>query len=85
MMKGILIGKWGLEWFSKNKLDGITRHLIYENCIPIIFHSREEARKFSNERFGYIKVRKDLRVEPHGWRMPRPVKLISVEYEEGTK
>lgn len=81
MSKSYPLNKWGLEWYSKNKLDGVTRHLIYEDCLPVLFHSRQEARSFCNENYGYIKTRKDLRKEPHGWRLPRPVKIVYVKYE----
>lgn len=72
--------RWGLEWFSETKLDGTTHHLIFENCRPVFFDSRHEARKYANEKYGYIKSRKDLRVEPHGWRMPKPVRITGIEY-----
>lgn len=73
--------RWGLEWFSKNKLDGVTRHLIFDDCKPAFFGSRAEARVFMNLRYGYIKSRKDLRREPHGWRLPRPVRITAIEYK----
>lgn len=67
---------WGLMWNQKNKLEGRTNFIIRDkNCLPRLFRSRKEARDFANEEFEYIKTRKDLRSEPHGWRMPRPVKV----------
>jgi hypothetical protein len=30
---------------------------------------------YAEEKWGYIKKRDDLRAEPHGWRMPRAVRV----------
>ena len=81
VMKSYPIKKWGLEWYSKSKKFGVRRHLLYENYLPKMFYTRKEAVERANMEFGYIKIRKDLRAEPHGWRMPRPVKIISIEYK----
>lgn len=74
--------KWGLEWFSENEKDGVTRHLLFKSYFPVMFLTRKETREFANKEYGYIKTRKDLRQEPHGWRIPRPVKITSIEYRE---
>lgn len=66
---------WSLLWEQNNKLDGYQSHIIYENLIPKLFNTRQQARSFAKERYGYIKHRKDLRVEPHKWRMPKPIKI----------
>ena len=66
---------WGLLWRSKNKLNGITEHLIYRNCVPLIFRTRKQAREWADTHYGYIRNRPDLRREPHGWRLPKPVKI----------
>ena len=66
---------WGILWHSENKLNGVTEHLIHKDCFPCLFHTRREARDSIQSNFGYIKNRPDLRLEPHGWRMPRPVKV----------
>lgn len=76
----VYLNMWGLEWYSKNTLNGITRHLIFDACLPKLFITRQEARHFAKEKYGYIKVRKDLRNEPHGWRVPRPVKVNEIHY-----
>lgn len=72
---------WGLLWDNTNQLDGRAIHLIYENCLPVLFRTRRRAREYARERFGYIKRRPDLRREPHYWSMPRPVR-IRVELAE---
>lgn len=67
---------WGLKWYSANRLDGVTEYLIYHvTGVPAVFKTRREAREFATDTFGYIRTRTDLRREPHGWRMPRPVKV----------
>ena len=73
--KSLEVIRWGLMWYSKDSLYGITRHLIFENCLPVLFTTRKEARAFNQEKYGYIKLRKDLRTEPHGWRLPREIRV----------
>ena len=71
--------KWGLLWRSRNHVDGYREHLLYEqDGRPLMFQTRREVRQFAQEKYGYIKTRQDLRDEPHGWRMPMPVKLITL-------
>ena len=67
--------RWGAMWHSSNRLNGVTEHLICMDCVPVIFGTRQQARGYIESLYGYIKTRKDLRVEPHGWRMPRPVRV----------
>ena len=46
----------------------------------LTFKTKRDAAAFIKDRYGYIAQRRDLRVEPHGWRMPIPVRVrISVE------
>jgi hypothetical protein len=46
----------------------------------LTFKTRAAALAFINDRYGYIRDRADLRREPHGWRMPIPVRVrITVE------
>lgn len=72
---------WAGQWYSRNRLDGVTRYLLYDNCLPVLFRTRREIREYIEKRYGYIKDRKDLRVEPHGWRLPRAVKVLLLEVE----
>lgn len=67
--------RWGAEWYSNNHLDGETRHLIFHLGIPALFKTRREARAYIHKHYGYIKNRPDLRREPHGWRLPRPIRV----------
>jgi len=67
---------WGVLWRQKNKMYGLKEHLDNENCVPILFSTRAEAGEWIKKRYGYIATRKDLRAEPHGWLMPRPVRVL---------
>ena len=67
--------RWGALWRSENNLDGIRKHLCYENGVPALFITRRQCRDWIKLKYGYIKERDDLREEPHGWRMPLPVKV----------
>lgn len=66
---------WAALWRSKNRIDGTREHLIYEDLLPVLFRSRKEARVYINREYGYIARRPDLRAEPHGWRLPIPVRV----------
>lgn len=66
---------YAIFWHSKNFLHGEKISLIYNNGIPLIFRTRKEAREYADKNYGYIKVRKDLREAPFGFRMPKIVKF----------
>ena len=70
---------WAAQWYSKNHLDGERRHILYRDCLPALFRTRRECRAFIKDRYGYIKEREDLRRQPHGWRLPRAIKVKVVE------
>jgi hypothetical protein len=70
---------WGALWRSENLLDGKREFLLYCDGLPALFNKREEARIFIKGKYGYIKERKDLQQEPHGWKMPIPVKVRVVQ------
>ena len=77
------VHRWAVEWRSDNRLDGRTRHFMWDGVVPFLFRTRREAREHITERYGYIKDRPDLRREPCGWKMPRPVRiLVSLDYVE---
>lgn len=69
------VERWGLLSDTTTQLDGRRVHLIFENCLPVIFKTRREAREYAEKRFGYIKARPDLRREPHCCRMPKAVRV----------
>jgi len=67
---------WAIKWKSESKLNGKREFLIgLDGYTTIVFRLRKDARTFCKEKFGYIKTRKDLRSEPHGWKMPQVVKV----------
>ena len=62
---------WAAEW-----RDGKIKHFLYNaNCLPELFRTRQSCREWIEEKYGYIKTRKDLREEPFGWRLPVAVKV----------
>lgn len=68
---------WGLQWYSRNQLDGERRYLLWDGpAKPLLYRTRREARADALKRYGYIKSREDLRAEPHGWRLPIPVRVV---------
>jgi hypothetical protein len=77
---------WAIRHRTVNRLDGkrvwlegTTEH----PCRTVLFETRDEARAHIRENWGYIATRPDLRAEPHGWRMPTPVK-VWVKFEEAS-
>ena len=78
---------WGIEFRADNWLDGKTSHLMVnwnspydEIRRPRLFNTRQLAREWNRRENGYIKLRPDLQCEPHGWKMPRVVK-VEVTYK----
>jgi len=71
--------RWGLVW-QNNKRDGKSEHIICRDCTPALFCTRQDARNYRESMYGYFRDRPYLRDEPHGWRMPKVVRLrISLE------
>ena len=66
---------WAVLWRSENKLDGLQEHFEFESCLPKFFRTRKEGRLWVSEKYGYIKDRKDLQEEPHGWKMPKVLRV----------
>jgi len=67
---------WGVLWCYEDKIDGHVEHLMERGRVPLLFPTREEARTWIKKHaHGYLRWRKDLRAEPFGWRMPRPVRV----------
>jgi len=69
---------WGVRWESKNAIDGVQRYLI-GSCgvppIPLMFETKRECLEYIKANYGYIRTRKDLRDEPHGWRVPKAIRI----------
>jgi hypothetical protein len=68
---------WAAKWRSSNKLDGRRQHLILWGWSEgvALFTTRAACREWIEQRYGYIRHRPDLRAEPHGWRIPQPVRV----------
>lgn len=79
---------WAAKWISLNHLDGRTEYLILREWWtqkPILFNTRKECRRWIEEHYGYIRRRKDLRTEPHGWRLPMAVRVTVGEDKQRDK
>ena len=66
---------WAILWRSRNALDGEGTHLIYGGGVPLLFSTRAEARGYIAIDDDYIRIRPDLKGEPHGWKMPKAVRV----------
>jgi hypothetical protein len=71
--------RWGVWWQAKTSDEG---HLVCENCIPVLFETKREAKEYIDKKFDYIRHRKDLRIAPHYWRSSKPVRVI-IQRKEG--
>ncbi len=67
--------RWAVQWRSRNRLDGTNQHFMWNGTYPLMFETRAEAREFVETRYGYIRKRADLQNEPHGWEVPRVVRV----------
>lgn len=74
---------WAVEHHAINRLDGDRRWLSGQpngTTRTLLFATRDAARKHVEKTHGYLRNRPDLQAEPHGWRMPRVVKVrVAVE------
>lgn len=68
---------WGIIRITKGGIDGDTERLMYSNYRDgwLIFRTKRECKEYIDEHWSYMKTRRDLRVYPHGWRLPKPVKI----------
>lgn len=67
---------WVAMWRSgSGKYFPKEEHFIYFDGFPLLFKTRREARYYIKREYGYIAKRKDLREDPHNWRMPKVVKI----------
>jgi hypothetical protein len=82
---------WAILQASDCKLDGqrqwLAGHMFSDRPLGpahwALFHTRREARSYVREHLGYIAKRPDLRAEPHGWKIPKVVRVeITVEVVE---
>lgn len=47
----------------------------------LMFSTRKACRKWIEDRYGYIRERDDLKKMPHGWRLPKAVKVFVQVHE----
>ena len=68
---------WALLWHTTNLLDGDRSLFLNRTDSPgvLLFRTRQEARAYAWKQFGYIARRPDLKREPHGWRVPKAVRV----------
>ncbi len=84
---------WGIEWRSKSILDGERRSLLgrfspgleapphLAGYKTMAFETRKAAQAHIEQYYSDCR-RPDLRAEPHGWRMPRAVRInVVVTYQ----
>jgi hypothetical protein len=69
------MNRWGVEWHSVSKLDGDRKYILWLAGKPLFFLTRKEAREWIKLNYDFIAKRPDLQSEPHGWKMPRAVKV----------
>lgn len=62
---------WGLAWYSNSRLDGEEYRIIGD----VFFKTRREVLWHREAKYSYISRRPDLLSEPHGWQLPRVVKV----------
>lgn len=74
--------RWAILWRQHNLLDGKREHLLGDgHDLPLMFLTRKECRAHIKEHYGYITTRPDLKVEPHGWKTPQPVRIaVAIQY-----
>lgn len=80
------VHRWGALWRSCNRLGGPHSHFLWIDAErPANFRTRAEARAWIKSRYGYIRTRPDLQREPHGWKMPKAVRMtITLQLQDGS-
>jgi hypothetical protein len=71
MAKPKVIVRWGALWSDRN-----STHLLCRDCMPVLFHTRTQARVWIKDQYGYILGRKDLLTAPHWWRLPKAIRVV---------
>lgn len=69
---------WAVLWRSDNSRHGKREYLIGENGNLPTFGTRQKCREYISQKYGYLRSRPDLKAEPHGWKMPIPVRVKTV-------
>ena len=64
--------RWAVAW---SRGVPVERVIVWSELRPLVFLTRREAKEWIESNYGYMRVRKDLYMAPHYWRMPSPVKI----------
>jgi len=79
MIEWSQVRRWAVLWRASDKsIYGAYEHIQWghgDGISPKLFNTRAECILFIRERYGYISWRRDLREYPHGWLMPKPVRV----------
>lgn len=76
--------RWAIKRDTTTRLDGRRVYLEGNGLHTRLFRTKRECQAFIKEKYGYTRTRKDLRAEPHCWRMPKAVR-VQVEVRETKK
>jgi hypothetical protein len=71
--------RWAVKWNGAFHFDGAFSSEFGSR--PLLFNTRAKARKYIENKWGYIRTREDLRRPPHSWRMPIAVR-VEVSFRE---
>ena len=83
---------WAAKSDETNQLDGRQVRLALRwwrsptqqyGTTLMLFETRAQCRAWIEEAYGYLRERPDLRAAPHGWRVPRPVRVSVAVTELG--
>lgn len=69
------VKRWAILWRANSKLDGHQEYFMWNLECPYLFMTRREARKWIEDNYAYIRTRRDLKAEPHGWKMPKAMQV----------
>lgn len=74
--------RWAIRWESgPNSLDGVHAYFLWGGAAPLVFRTKRECKEYIDDHWGYIRKRPDLHKFPHGWRMPKPVRVTVMVME----
>lgn len=72
--------RWAIRWESgPNSIDGERAYFV--GGPSLLFKTKRECCEYIQDHWGYIRKRPDLHRFPHGWRMPKAVRVTVVVIE----
>lgn len=75
MKKRKYMERWAVRWRSHNEFAGKTEFFTCDGLNYDLFRTKKDAAQHIKDEYGYIAKRRDLRAEPHGWKMPIAIKV----------